>query len=113
MARLAAHAGLRAEVEAAFRLRIPLSQWADWSDDDRGWALAWIEHEAAKCPGCGGWLAETTDPANDDAYVADLPVRCFRCSALHGQQEHYKDHPNRAAQVLWPVRLRRKDRRRG
>ena len=111
MARLVAHAGLRAEVDAAFRLRLPLSSWAGWSEDDRGWVLAWIEYEAAKCPGCNGWLAETTDPGNEGRFDADDPVRCFRCDALHRKQDEYKEHPNRAAQVLWPVKLLR--RRRG
>lgn len=108
MARLVAHAGLRAEVEAAYRLRIPLSQWSAWSDDDRGWVLAWLGYEAGRCPNCKGWLAETTDPANEGHYHADAPVMCHRCSALDAEQDRMKDHPKRSALVLWPVKLRRR-----
>jgi len=111
VARLQSQPGLRAEVAAATRVGISLTEWSAWSDDDRGWVLALAEWEAGRCPGCNGWLTETTDPGNEGRYRAEPPVRCFRCSAMHSQQEQYKDHPNRAAQVLWPVKLRR--RRRG
>ena len=134
MARLQAHAGLRAEVEAATKLGIPLRRWAGWEprqdttyqyddegrlrasstvseplwdDDARAWVLALAEYEASKCPGCNGWLAETTDPDNERLYESEPPVRCFRCTALHARQDDYTDDPNRSAQVLWPVKLRR------
>jgi hypothetical protein len=111
VARLQSHHGLRAEVAAATRLGISLTEWSTWSDDDRAWVLALAEWEASRCPGCNGHLPETTSAANEGRYAADVPVRCHRCSAIHGQQENYKDSPYRAAQVLWPVKLRR--RRRG
>lgn len=34
-----------------------------------------------RCPGCGGDLAETTDPANDDRYQAEA-IRCHKCTAI-------------------------------
>jgi hypothetical protein len=111
VARLQQSAELRAEVEAATRLGISLTEWAGWDPDDQAWVLALAEWEASRCPGCNGWLPETTHPDNDGRYDAEPPVRCFRCSALHSRQEDYKDDPNRGAQVLWPVRLIR--RRRG
>ena len=107
MARLQQSHQLRAEVEASIRLGISLTEWSGWTEDDRAWVLALAEWEASRCPGCNGWLAETTDPANDGRYNEEPPVRCFRCDALHRRQDDYKDHPNRSAQVLWPVTLRR------
>jgi hypothetical protein len=87
-----------------------LSQWCQWSDDDRGWVLALAEYEASRCPGCNGWLAETTDPANEFQYEADSAIQCHKCAALHTEQDRLKDHPKRAALVLWPVKLRRRKR---
>lgn len=91
------------------RLGISLTAWSGWSASDRAWALALAEWESSRCPGCNGDLEETTNPANEDRYAADAPVRCFRCSALQDRQAEYDDHPNRRAQVLWPVTLRRTD----
>lgn len=108
MARLQQSPQLRAEVEASVRLGISLTEWSGWSDDDRAWVLALAEWEASRCPGCNGWLAETTDPANEFAYTAEAPVQCHRCAALHGEQDRMKDHPKRAALVLWPVNRRRR-----
>lgn len=44
--------------------------------------LALLEVEESTCAGCGGWLEETTDPANAERYLAHEPVRCHRCTAL-------------------------------
>lgn len=110
MARLQEHPGLRAEVAATVRLGVSLTEWSTWDDDDRAWVLALLEWESSRCPGCGGWLHETTDPATEGTWLADDPVRCFRCTALHGKQDNYKDHPYRSAQVLWPVTRRTRGR---
>ena len=106
MARLHSNSELRAEVAAAVRMGIPLSEWTKWDDEDQEWVLAYLEWEASKCPGCGGLLTETTDPSSEDAWVADDPVRCFRCTTLNAKQEHYADHPYRRSQMVWPVTRR-------
>jgi hypothetical protein len=43
--------------------------------------LALADYEADLCS-CGGLFSETSDPANEFAYVADGPYRCHRCTAL-------------------------------
>lgn len=42
------------------------------------------------CPGCGGWLAETTDRDAEDSYAVEL-VRCHRCSAHSVAADKTKD----------------------
>jgi hypothetical protein len=84
-----------------------MSEWAKWDEDDQDWVLAFMKWEDGMCPGCGGLLAETTDPKSEDHWRADDPVRCFRCTALHAKQESYSDHPYRRSQMIWPVRRRR------
>lgn len=85
---------------------VPLSEWASWDDDDQAWVLAYLEWEGSKCPGCGGLLSQTTEASTEGLWVADDPVRCFRCTALHAKQEKYADHPYRRSHMIWPVTRR-------
>lgn len=57
------------------------------------------------CGGCGDSLAETTDPANSQAYVAEVPVRCHKCTARYEQAAHYADQPRDPRALLFPVRF--------
>jgi hypothetical protein len=50
-----------------------------WTDDDRAWALALLEVEAEVCRGCGQPLAESTDPALEEAWTAEV-IRCHACA---------------------------------
>jgi uncharacterized protein with PIN domain len=50
--------------------------------------LALAEYEASLCGGCGGQLDETTDEAHD--WTADVPTRCFKCTALGRMQDQYR-----------------------
>jgi hypothetical protein len=52
--------------------------------------LALQEWREARCRGCGGDLAETTDPDREDGYRPLLPVRCHRCTALSRSEETYR-----------------------
>jgi len=88
--RLRHDAGLRAEVEAATDLAIPVSKWRgaeveqattyeyaedgrlirsvtvsspEWTDDDRALVLALREEQANTCPMCGHPMDECRDPA--------------------------------------------------
>lgn len=62
-------------------------------------ALKYVEdHE---CPGCRGWLPETTDPASDPddpqathRYATGPPSRCHRCTAIAQRRDQYKDAPH-------------------
>lgn len=65
----------------------------EWTPQDVAWAQAYAEEQAARCPGCGQPLDESTDPANEGAYEAPFPVRCFACSTLEHRQKDYRDKP--------------------
>lgn len=42
--------------------------------------LALAAWRSRRCPGCGGDLAETTDPDNEEQYLAEA-IRCHRCTS--------------------------------
>jgi hypothetical protein len=67
----------------------------EWLEEDRDWATADLHEQASKCSsGCGLPLDETTDPANEGAYEAPLPTRCFACTTLSARQAEYKEDPS-------------------
>lgn len=76
----------------------------EWDDDERAWAIALIEYESDKCPGCGGQLEETTDPKTEGRWKVPYPTRCQRCTALASAQEKYRQtfHPQA---LLWTAEL--------
>lgn len=78
---------------------------AEWDADGRGLALALTEYEAGLCPGCRHPLTETTAAANEERYVAELPVRCHRCTATDQVSARYQDSPSPGA-LLVPIRLK-------
>lgn len=51
--------------------------------------LAFLLVQQLTCSGCGGHLPDTTAPDADGAYVAELPVRCHRCTAIGVQADAY------------------------
>ena len=57
-----------------------------WLDEDRDFALAWMEEEAAKCPGCGRHHDEAFDPNLEDDWKA-TSLRCFACKARDRERE--------------------------
>lgn len=59
--------------------------------------------EEQTCPGCGGLLPVTTDPANEDAWEMDDPVRCHLCTAIARQAKVYAENPHPHA-LRYPVR---------
>lgn len=66
----------------------------EWGEDDRQAALALAGWEAGVCSGCGGQLAETTDPKNEFRYKAKAAYRCHRCTALDQAAEQYSQSPS-------------------
>jgi len=62
-------------------------------------------YEDTLCQGCGDNLAETTDPANSAAYVAEVPVRCHKCTARYEQAAQYADQPRDPRALMFPVRF--------
>lgn len=58
-----------------------------------------------RCSGCGGDLTETTSEENDGtaghgAYIAELPIRCHRCTALAKSEERYREAKAEQPQAL-------------
>lgn len=131
MGRLAAASGLRREVEAAARWGISLKRlngWepaevtdheydeagrlvrsttrreVEWDADERAWALALIEYEASKCPGCGGQWSETTSPDAEYGWHVPPPIRCHKCTALAAAQEGDERHHPQA--LFWTAERR-------
>lgn len=76
--------------------------------------LAYEELLDNQCPGCGGQLDETTDPAHEHEWHAPPPTRCFKCDAKLRAQERYaaandntgKPLVPRPQALLWEVRRR-------
>lgn len=56
---------------------------AEWDTEQQAQVLALAAYRAQLCPGCGGYLPDTTDPQRAlDGYEVDLPHRCGQCTAL-------------------------------
>lgn len=62
-----------------------------WSDDDRAWALALLQVEAATCSGCDHDLADGTDPDGEFSWAAEA-VRCHACAAIEREAAKFEDH---------------------
>lgn len=53
---------------------------SEWDDTERAWMIAHHLYKADICQGCGGTWSETTDIANEDAYLTEA-IRCHSCTA--------------------------------
>ena len=66
----------------------------EWTEEDRGWAIALLAVEADACSGCGQPLSESTAPDAEGRYEAPEPTRCHACTPLHKRQQAYADAPS-------------------
>lgn len=67
--------------------------------------LGLAEHRRLTCPGCGGWLPETTT-TDATQYEVSPPHRCGACTQLSVvQTAQASDHKHSHA-LRWPVRRR-------
>lgn len=55
-----------------------------------------------QCPGCGGQIDETTDPAFEDEWHAPPPTRCFKCDARLQKQEEFHEVDRHTGKPLVP-----------
>lgn len=78
----------------------------EWDSDDRTMALALLDYEADRCPGCGGQMRETTAPDSAGRWDAGLPHRCHACTALSVAQAPYQQVQHAQA-LLWPTPTRK------
>ena len=83
----------------------------EWTPDQQALILGLALKRREECDGCGGYLPETTSPANEPLYEASGPFICYSCEALGraraGVAERRAKNPlhnmNR-----WSVRLRKR-----
>lgn len=85
--------------------RVRVDGVPEWLEEDRKAALDLVAYEAALCPGCSHPLEETTDPGNEERYVAELAGRCHRCTASEQLSKTLQDRPSPSA-LLISVKLR-------
>lgn len=55
---------------------------AEWDPAEQAKMLALAQLRRDECEGCGGYLPETTDRANEGRYDALGPFLCYSCEAL-------------------------------
>lgn len=60
-----------------------------WDPVDRELLLTHLENEASRCPGCGGYLDDTTDEGRAQEVHDD--TLCHRCAALAAHQKHLEN----------------------
>lgn len=65
-----------------------------WTDEDVAWALAYMQEQGDRCPGCRLQLSETTamkdgEPVHD--YRVDAPRVCRACEALAKKKAQYAE----------------------
>lgn len=75
---------------------------SEWDDEQRGLVLALGRYETQIHGACGGYLPETTDPANEGAFQATAPHRCHKCTAIGAASGAYRESPQPQA-LLYPV----------
>ena len=101
------HVDARLEAEACLRLALPPSQWEMWGDEtDRAIILAHLGNEELRCPGCGGYLDETTDRSLVNRVHEDLV--CHRCAAMATHRAHREERhaPLLPGTLLWAESIR-------
>ena len=54
----------------------------EWDGDQQALILGLHLKRREDCDRCGGYLPETTDPANEGRYEAVGPILCHSCEAL-------------------------------
>lgn len=86
-------------------IRTVVRRESEWDDEQRGWMQAWLLYKANVHEPCGTYLPDATAPEAEEAWVAELPIRCHVCTR---RSEAYKRadgqgllHPEA---VLWPVK---------
>jgi hypothetical protein len=78
--------------EETGRLARAVTVWdPEWTPQDRAWAQAHLEEQAATCRGCGHPLAETTQPGAEGRYRVPPPVICHACRPLEIAERKWRE----------------------
>lgn len=67
--------------------------------------LALAESRELTCPGCGGWLPETTS-VEAEGWRVPPPHRCGRCTAIGIAQEHHANDHKHIHATRWSAERR-------
>lgn len=78
----------------------------DWSDDDLEAALAFVDDEADRCPGCGHHRDESMAHGMDQAYDAE-PIVCHACAVTERAQAAAANENRERFGVFWRTWKRR------
>lgn len=66
----------------------------EWDDQEHGWMVALAQYRDTRCPRCNGDLVTTTASENEDCFVHEPPLVCFKCVAFSRVHELYADEPH-------------------
>jgi hypothetical protein len=88
------------------------SREVEWTPDQQALILALDLMRQLACNECGGYLPETTDPANERFYEPAGPFLCYSCEALgrtraQVAKRREETHTPIYNMSRWSVRLRK------
>lgn len=66
--------------------------------------LALAAYEGQCCPGCGGYIPETTRKEDEEAFHVEA-ARCHRCTAREQEADGFKDNKHSQA-IIYRIERR-------
>lgn len=79
-----------------------------WTDEDRGWLLAYLAEKTERCAGCGNHLDECRDPATAGRWSV-IAERCEPCRVGEAEAENRaeaaRNSPVKQRGIYYAVRL--------
>jgi YD repeat-containing protein len=83
------------EYDSAGRMARSVTTWdPEWTDEDRGWAIAFIRDEATRCGGCGQPAEEAHNPATSGTWTVEQVI-CQACRVLDAVRDNYASGEDR------------------
>lgn len=79
---------------------------SEWDAEQQATMVAYVEYRSLLHEACGGYLPETTDAANEDAYRVSAAHRCHKCTAIARGSKPYVNSPQSSA-LLFPVEYKK------
>jgi hypothetical protein len=70
----------------------------DWSDEDRGWVLAFMADQDDICSGCGHYISECRDP-NTMGQWSPREVTCEACRILQAAADNVAESHARGVYI--------------
>lgn len=77
----------------------------EWDEEQQAWMLAWLLYRSNVHTACGHYLPDATDPAAENSYVAEAPIRCHVCTERSAAYKRIEQAGNPHPEaLLFPVR---------